>query len=383
MDSQLEDDVQKDLGSLEKAPLENVSKLLTSRKYKLCQVTRRMNIVNKLMKDITNVEEVTESMTKYGQLVEEFNNTHKAYQLLLSKEERKLDTEKWYMLKVGDMTAFMASVTKWKNVISQGEIDHDNIGLNVDNVAPKDSISAVLSRRSSRSATSSTSSARIRAEAENAAIQTRIQALKQKHALEEKEEELNMHGHTPTPPSPSVPETGGLGLLLQLAEVSLGVAGCRGWLDGFWRRPDSWAAEVALGGPGTVFASPPSTRATRHDPSHLLLEHGALGSWSPGRGAAGLGCSRLDPGEASDRRLPVAVAALPPRSSAGRRCRSGGAGAGVAVFAAAGGSSAAWTALPCPVLVGGAPRWAPVWQGSPATRHLSGFLSGPSDTGHG
>ncbi|KAK0144687.1 hypothetical protein N1851_016943 [Merluccius polli] len=65
---------------------------------------------------------------------------------------------------------------------------------------------------------------------------------------------------------------------------------------------------------------------------HLLLEHGALGSWSPGRGAAGLGCSRLDPGEASGRRLPVAVAALPPRSSAGRRCRSGGAGAGVAVL---------------------------------------------------
>ena len=49
---------------------------------------------------------------------------------------------------------------------------------------------------------------------------------------------------------------------------------------------------------------------------HLLLEHGALGSWSPGRGVAGLGCSRLDPGEASYRRLPVAVAALPPRSSA-------------------------------------------------------------------
>ncbi|KAK0153230.1 THAP domain-containing protein 10 [Merluccius polli] len=153
-------------------------------------------------------------------------------------------------------------------------------------------------------------------------------------------------GHTPTPPSPSVPETGGLGLLLRLAEVSLGVAGCRGWLDG-------------LGGGPT--AGP--RRATRHDPSHLLLEHGALGSWSPGRGAAGLGCSRLDPGEASCRRLPVAVAALPPRSSAGRRCRSGGAGAGVAVLAAAGGSSVAWTALPCPVLVGGAPHWAPVWRG--------------------
>ena len=73
-------------------------------------------------------------------------------------------------------------------------------------------------------------------------------------------------------------------------------------------------------------------------PPHHLLEHGALGAWSPGRGAAGLGCSRLDPGEASCRRLPVAVAALPPRSSTGRCCRSGGAGAEVA--AAAGGSSA-------------------------------------------
>ncbi|KAK0156179.1 hypothetical protein N1851_000550 [Merluccius polli] len=47
-----------------------------------------------------------------------------------------------------------------------------------------------------------------------------------------------------------------------------------------------------------------------------------------------------------------------------RRCRSGGAGAGVAVLAAAGGSSVAWTALPCPVLVGGAPHWAPVWRGT-------------------
>ena len=61
-----------------------------------------------------------------------------------------------------------------------------------------------------------------------------------------------------------------------------------------------------------------------HISTHLLLEHGALDSWSPGRGAAGLGCSRLDPGEASCRRLPVAVATLPPRSSAGRHCRSGG-----------------------------------------------------------
>ena len=41
------------------------------------------------------------------------------------------------------------------------------------------------------------------------------------------------------------------------------------------------------------------------------------------------------------------------------------------------------TALPCPVLVGGAPHWAPVWQGSSSTRHRSGFPWAPptQDTG--
>ena len=115
-------------------------------------------------------------------------------------------------------------------------------------------------------------------------------------------------------------------------------------------------------------------------PPHLLLEHGALGSWSPGRGAAGLGCSRLDPGEASCRRLPVAVAALPPRSSAGRCCRSGGA----AVLCRG------WW-LQCRF---GQPFHVPPWSEephiglqcgrvAPATCHLSGFLWGPptQDTG--
>ena len=131
-----------------------------------------------------------------------------------------------------------------------------------------------------------------------------------------------------------------------------------------------------LRGPGTALRrSPPSTRATRHDPPHLLLEHGALDSLSPGRGATGLGCSRLDPGEASHRRLPVAVAALPPRSSAGRRCLSS---------AMAGGSSAV---LGSPS-VSGPGRRSPTLGASVArlllaTRHLSGFPWGPptQDTG--
>ena len=94
----------------------------------------------------------------------------------------------------------------------------------------------------------------------------------------------------------------------------------------------------AAGGSSSEGLKQPSVGPPLHQgrrgmiPPHLLLEHGALDSWSPGRGAAGLGCSRLDPGKASSRRLPVAVAALPPRSSAGRRCRSGGASVEVAVL---------------------------------------------------
>ena len=186
----------------------------------------------------------------------------------------------------------------------------------------------------------------------------------------------------PHPPPPSRrPEAWGCCSSWRRCPSASWLQGLAGWV---WRRPDSWAVEVALRRAwNSPYRYPPSTRATRHDPPHLLLEHGALGSWSPGRGAAGLGCSRLDPGEASYRRLPVAVAALPPRSSTGRRCRSGGAGAGVALLCR--GWWLVWlrTALPCPVLVGGAPHWAPVWQGYSSTRHLSGFPWAPptQDTG--
>ena len=80
----------------------------------------------------------------------------------------------------------------------------------------------------------------------------------------------------------------------------------------------------------------------------------------------------------------VAVAALPPHSSAGRRCHSGGAGAEVAVLC-----RGCW--LQCsfgqpfhPILVGGSPTLGASVAGFVlTTRHLSGFPWGPSDTGHG
>ncbi|KAK0153108.1 hypothetical protein N1851_005212 [Merluccius polli] len=85
-------------------------------------------------------------------------------------------------------------------------------------------------------------------------------------------------GHRPTPPSPSVPETGGLGLLLRLAEVSRGLAG---WAR---RRPDSWAAEVALGGPGTVRSHPPPPGRRGTIPP---ISSWSMGPWAPGPLAEG------------------------------------------------------------------------------------------------
>ncbi|KAK0136561.1 Espin-like protein [Merluccius polli] len=82
-------------------------------------------------------------------------------------------------------------------------------------------------------------------------------------------------GHTPTPPSPSVPETGGLGLLLRLAE------GLAGWAR---RRPDSWATEVALGGPGTVRSHPPPPGRRGMIPP---ISSWSMGPWAPGPLAEG------------------------------------------------------------------------------------------------
>ncbi|KAK0141129.1 Alpha-1-macroglobulin [Merluccius polli] len=75
-------------------------------------------------------------------------------------------------------------------------------------------------------------------------------------------------GHTPTPPSPSVPETGGLGLLLQLAE------GLAGWV----RRE---ARQLGRGGS----FSEGLEQATRHDPPPI--SSWSMGPWAPGPLAEG------------------------------------------------------------------------------------------------
>ena len=103
------------------------------------------------------------------------------------------------------------------------------------------------------------------------------------------------------------------------------VAGWMGSEEAWWLGPEGSSSEgleqLSVGPP------PPPTTMT-HDP-HLLPGAWGLGllCW-PAEVQLDLGCSRLDPGEASSRPLPVAVVALPPLSSAGRHCCWERAGAG-------------------------------------------------------
>ena len=122
----------------------------------------------------------------------------------------------------------------------------------------------------------------------------------------------------------------------------------------------------------TLTGESPSTRAT------------GLGLLVPlAEARLDLGCSRLDPGEANHRWLPMAVAALPPRSSAGRHCCSGWPALRWLSVTRLVAPEQIWaSALPCPFLVGEVVSCgASVAVDSSHMPHQS-LLLGPSKTGH-
>ncbi|KAK0145140.1 Leukotriene B4 receptor 1 [Merluccius polli] len=91
-----------------------------------------------------------------------------------------------------------------------------------------------------------------------------------------------------------------------------------------------------------------------------------------------LGCSGLDAGAASSRRLPVAVAVLPPFSSAGHRClwERDGAGRWLSISAVLDSSSMSLSGRRSPTL------GASVAEDPTTRRNHNCFLLGPSDTRH-
>lgn len=109
----------------------------------------------------------------------------------------------WFKAKMLNNDEFISKVQLWHSSVEQRALDglEQNV-INVtdvniidDGVNPEDSISNVpsqhSSRKSARSSTSSTtSSARIQAEADKAALLARMAALKEKHSLEEQEQQI-------------------------------------------------------------------------------------------------------------------------------------------------------------------------------------------------
>ncbi len=110
----------------------------------------------------------------------EFRNVHQSVKVLLDEEERKRDNDDWYLPKIQNFETFLKEVATWKIVQKNLQAV----------ISPSDSISNVShsKMKSSRSIASSSartvSSARLRAEAEKAALLQRAEGLKKKHALE-------------------------------------------------------------------------------------------------------------------------------------------------------------------------------------------------------
>lgn len=114
-------------------------------------------------------------------MLEEFKELHKQYQDLLSKDECVQDTEQWYEPKKINIEELKTKANEWICVVSPPSEKDDEIGS-------KDSISLVS--QGSKNSKSSSSSARLVAQAGKAALLAKAAAMKERHALEEKEERL-------------------------------------------------------------------------------------------------------------------------------------------------------------------------------------------------
>ena len=155
------------------------------RKNKVAALTRKMNKMSGLMSNPANLEQVKEDLQGYTEALEEFNGLHKRYQKLLSEDECVTDTEQWYEPKRIHIEEFKTRADEWTKscpVVVATPTEKEDV------ISPKDSISSVS--RGSKSSTSSSSSARLVAQAERAALFAKAATMKERHALEEKEQLL-------------------------------------------------------------------------------------------------------------------------------------------------------------------------------------------------
>lgn len=164
---------------------ENASALRKARKNKLGLLTRRMNIIKDLMNDKSNVKEVNENCVTFGELLKALEAIHEEYQNTLSEEDRELDDNTWYKPKRESHRLFIEDVDDWLQECENKDEENE--------IGPEDSVSATHSKNATDagSKVSATSSAVAHAAAEKAVLEVKLEALKQKHAIEAEEAELS------------------------------------------------------------------------------------------------------------------------------------------------------------------------------------------------
>ena len=173
-----------------KAFVEKCERLQNVRKDKLNKVKNLRKVTEEYMHEIS-VAEVKGALQKILVLCEEAKNAHDCLVPLMSAEESgKQNT--WFAAKMLVENGFIDDVKQWlRNNENGGDVVDVHPDDSISNVASKRSHQkSVCSGKSSNKSGQTTTSARIKVEAEKAAILARSAALKGKHALEKQEAEL-------------------------------------------------------------------------------------------------------------------------------------------------------------------------------------------------
>ena len=159
-----------------------------------------------LMKSTDDVHAVQYQLGQFIQCYEEANETHESFLNLNLPESEVERQNKYFHAKKKTFCDFTEEAKNWlsdaghpytqtkENVNEPPE----NQSVASDGINPEDSVSNISCPKGSHykanshvsKASSSTSSARIKVEADKAALTERMAALKRKHSLEAKEEEL-------------------------------------------------------------------------------------------------------------------------------------------------------------------------------------------------
>ncbi|XP_061882235.1 uncharacterized protein LOC133633659 [Entelurus aequoreus] len=197
---------------------QEASRVRAARIGKMSHITRRMNIVRNLMVDAEALKEVKINMSKFNEFLMEFKSLHRSYSEGLEPDERRADDQTWYQPKIALIDAFEAEVSRWISDLENPSThtcapppddidifkDSDLITGNFkDNLEEADSLyrheltghpgivstreASVKSYSSGQSSNNSSSSLRIRAEAEKVALTARAARLQEKYNIEEQE----------------------------------------------------------------------------------------------------------------------------------------------------------------------------------------------------